>query len=394
MSSSSLRPPSSSLPPVITLSTLTEDEVFQALHNLAAIYCPISFPFSLELNAEHKHHASPEPHVDSGYTSGAEDDAEDGLKTEQTPASLRADAFERSFTERWLTGFLARVEELSIFDSQDSSERALDQAAYILESLFGAALDEDDQNTPFMRHFSFDALAPGRSKQKVEVRLNDGLAGTNDSDFEDVGLQSWGASIVFSDLLCASPERFSLTNIHPNSHARVIELGAGTGLVSLVLGKLLPILGIKDSRIIATDYHPAVLENLQSNIEINDTITPVEACALDWASPSLDAPFDVPATMLFATDVVYAPEHARWLRDCATQLLAEDGLFWLLVTIRPNGKFFGIGDTVEAAFTAADRPRGKSGRRLEILEREKLQKRSGVGRGDESGYELFRIGWS
>jgi hypothetical protein len=98
--------------------------------------------------------------------------------------------------------------------------------------------------------------------------------------------------------------------------------------------------------------------------------------------------------MLFATDVVYAPEHARWLRDCATQLLSDNGVFWLLVTIRPNGKFAGIGDTVEAAFTATDRPYGRTGQRLDILQREKLDKRSGVGRGDESHYELFRIGWA
>jgi hypothetical protein len=198
-------------------------------------------------------------------------------------------------------------------------------------------------------------------------------------------------------MMCSTPERFGLTDLSSNSHTRIIELGAGTGLVSLVLGKLIPALGINDSRIIATDYHPAVLENLQSNIAINypeDTVKPVETCPLDWADFSQDAPFDVPATMLFATDVVYAPEHARWLRDCATQLLSDNGVFWLLVTIRPNGKFAGIGDTVEAAFTAADRPYGRTRQRLDILQREKLDKRSGVGRGDESHYELFRIGWA
>jgi hypothetical protein len=158
---------------------------------------------------------------------------------------------------------------------------------------------------------------------------------------------------------------------------------------------LIPTLGVKDSKIIATDYHPAVLENLQSNISINYTDpSPIETKCLDWADFSLDAPFDVPASMLFATDVVYAPEHARWLRDCATRLLSEGGVFWLLVTIRPNGKFVGIGDTVEAAFAEVDRPLGKDGKRLDILERQKLDKRSGVGRGDESHYELFRIGWA
>ncbi|KAI3588901.1 hypothetical protein IWW34DRAFT_814114 [Fusarium oxysporum f. sp. albedinis] len=383
---STLALPSSSLPPLFTLSKRTEADIFNVLHYLAAIYCPLSFPFSKELGDSK--HAFAE--VDSGYTSGNEDD-----EAELTPAIIRADVHEKSFAERWLTGLISRVESLEIFSSEETSQRALDQAAYIFESLFASALDEDDQNSPFLREFSFEMKGPGGDKKQISVQLNDGLAGTNDTDFEDVGLQSWGASIVFSDLMCTDPERFGLTNLDPTEHNRIIELGAGTGLVSLVLGKLMPALGINDSKIIATDYHPAVLSNLESNISINyPSPSPVQASPLDWADFSNSAPFDVPATMLFATDVVYAPEHARWLRDCATRLLSDDGVFWLLVTIRPNGKFAGIGDTVEAAFAERDRVRGKNGRRLDILERQKLDKRSGVGRGDESHYELFRIGWA
>ncbi|CZR39124.1 related to SAM-dependent methyltransferases [Fusarium proliferatum ET1] len=383
---STLALPSSSLPPLFTLSQRSEADIFNALHYLAAIYCPLSFPFSKELGDVK--HAFAE--VDSGYTSGNEDD-----EAELTPATIRADVHEKSFSERWLTGFISRVEGLEIFSSEEESQRALDQAAYIFESLFASALDEDDQNSPFLREFSFEGNVPGAETKQISVQLNDGLAGTNDTDFEDVGLQSWGASIVFSDLMCTDPQRFGLTNLDAAEHNRIVELGAGTGLVSLVLGKLIPALGINDSKIIATDYHPAVLSNLESNISINyPSPSPVQASPLDWADFSNTAPFDIPANMLFATDVVYAPEHARWLRDCATRLLADDGVFWLLVTIRPNGKFAGIGDTVEAAFAERDRLRGKDGRRLDILERQTLDKRSGVGRGDESHYELFRIGWA
>ncbi|KAF4340164.1 SAM-dependent methyltransferase [Fusarium beomiforme] len=384
---STLALPSSSLPPLFTLSKISESDIFNALHYLAAIYCPLSFPFSKELGDSK--HAFAE--VDSGYTSGNEDD-----EGENTPASIRADVYEKSFAERWLTGFISRVETLEVFSSEEASQRALDQAAYIFESLFASALDEDDQNSPFLREFSFETRISAEEKKQISVQLNDGLAGTNDTDFEDVGLQSWGASIVFSDLMCTDLERFGLTKLSPTEHTRIIELGAGTGLVSLVLGKLIPMLGINDSKIIATDYHPAVLENLQSNILINypKDKSPVRASQLDWADFTRDEPFDVPATMLFATDVVYAPEHARWLRDCATRLLSDDGVFWLLVTIRPNGKFAGIGNTVEAAFAETDRPCGEKGKRLDILERQKLDKRSGIGRGDESHYELFRIGWA
>lgn len=393
-SSSALQPPSSSLPPLFTLTKLAETHVFNALHQLAAIYCPLSFPFSQELSSQAKHDIT-QLDVDSGYTSGNED--EDTNDSKQTITTLRADAFERSFVERWLTGFISRAETLSIFTSEESSQRAVDQAAYIFESLFTPAVDEDEQDTSFMRNFTFDTHIPGQAKGKIKVQLNDELAGTTDTDFQDVGLQSWGAAIVFSEIMCASPSRFGLADIPSTLDTRIIELGAGTGLVSLALGKLLPSLGVRDSKIIATDYHPAVLDNLQSNIALNypkDGSASISAFPLDWASPAHEHPFDVPATMLLATDVVYAPEHAHLLCHCATQLLSDDGTFWMLITIRSEGKFAGILNTVETAFGASDRPRGKSGRRLEILERERLDKRSGVGRGDESGYELFRIGWS
>ncbi|RBQ65370.1 hypothetical protein VDGD_21718 [Verticillium dahliae] len=98
--------------------------------------------------------------------------------------------------------------------------------------------------------------------------------------------------------------------------------------------------------------------------------------------------------MLIAADVVYAPEHATWLRDCATALLSPSGVFWLFITVRQKGRFNGVSDTVEASFEARDRPTGADGRQLTILHAEDHGKTKGVGRGDESGYKLFRIGWA
>ncbi|WYZ43280.1 hypothetical protein EsH8_VI_000979 [Colletotrichum jinshuiense] len=396
-------PPSSSLPPLRTLEQLTEADITSALQGLSTIYCslPVSVAFQLTPESQ-KYSHNQKSLADSGYVSENDDDHEDIDGVDHHIAALRIDTFERNFAERWLTGFIARAETLCCFASEEACQHALDQASCVLQAIFAPptaqdAQDEEDQD--FAREFAFELELPEELQKSVPVtvRLNDKLAGTNSADPDDVGLQSWGASILFSDIVCASPARFGLTQPALGSSPRIIELGAGTGLVSLLLGNVLPHLGATDPTIVATDYHPAVLENLRSNVALNFPAPGsghIQTATLDWSAPVLDAPLDIPADVIIATDVIYAPEHAIWLRDCATSLLAQNGVFWLVVTVRRNGRFNGVSDSVEAAFAAADRPQGRDGRMLAILDAEMLEKRTGVGRGDESGYKLLRIGWA
>ncbi|KAI6085158.1 putative methyltransferase-domain-containing protein [Hypoxylon rubiginosum] len=378
--------PTSSLPPLRSLPTLAGKQLFSALDNLHELYCPVSLSRAIKSQLEHgKVHDLPVQQVDSGYVSETEDD----IDSEGALDALRADDFERSYAIRWLTTLIARAEELPL-DDEDERERVVDKASYVLAS-FTKAVDEDEEEDPGLtRDFSF-MLTPSDASEKIniDVRLHDGPH--TSTDHTDVGLQSWGASIVFSDLLCASPARFELAQSALGSSPRIIELGAGTGLVSLVLDKALLHLGISDATLIATDYHPAVLDNLKSNITL--TRAGVKACALDWSNPIFDAPLDSSADVLVATDVVYALEHAVWLRDCATRLLGPKGVFWLMMTVRPNGRFEAVIDSVETAFQGTC-PKAADGRHLTILAKENIEKRQGVGRGDESGYKLFRIGWA
>ncbi|KAI1774422.1 putative methyltransferase-domain-containing protein [Hypoxylon cercidicola] len=390
--------PTSSLPSLRSLPTLTGEQIFLALDNLHELYCPVSLSRAIESQLElgKVHDDLPAQQLDSGYVSVDEDD----IDPEDALDALRADTFERNFAIRWLTTLVARVEELPL-DDEDERERVADKASYVLAS-FTKTVDEDEEEDPGLaRDFSF-VLTPSDTsgsfkspelgadaKIKIDVRLHDGPHTT--TDHTDVGLQSWGASIVFTDLLCASPARFGLTRSALGSSPRIIELGAGTGLVSLALDNALPHLGIPDATLIATDYHPAVLANLRSNIAL--TRAGVKACALDWSDPILDTPLNAPADVLVATDVVYALEHAVWLRDCATRLLNPRGVFWLMMTVRPNGRFEAVIDSVETAFQGTS-PKAADGRHLTILAMENVEKSRGVGRGDESGYKLFRIGWA
>ena len=383
-------PPSSSLPPIRSLLSASEDQIFAALKNLQTLYCPVRLPTTIPhptSKREHTSIVSPPGPADSGYASQDEgEDDENQVTPEEVTAALRADPFERTFATQWLNSLLARSEEMEVDD--DVREKLVDDAGFILSTLFENADEEEEALT---RDFCF----PTSSGDSVKVTLND--APLSSTDHTAVGLQSWGASIVLSSMMCAEPERFGLTEDSLAGKQTIIELGAGTGLVSLAVAKLLPLVGAGPVSITATDYHPAVLENCNANIETNFPLSsydtpPVETAILDWAQPPTH--MKSASDLLIASDVVYAPEHAAWLRDCAAHLLAQNGVFWLMVTVRKTGKFEGIPDTVEAAFESEFCVKSDSGLTFKILEREFVEKRRGIGRGDESGYNLYRIGWA
>ncbi|KAJ7334096.1 putative methyltransferase-domain-containing protein [Mycena albidolilacea] len=85
----------------------------------------------------------------------------------------------------------------------------------------------------------------------------------------------WDSGIGLSSWLIQCPPSF-LSSPEP---LRILELGAGTGIVSVVLGALRP-----EDRIIATDVESA-MPLLQHNITANNS--PVEAAVLDWDEEEL-----------------------------------------------------------------------------------------------------------
>ncbi|EOA91539.1 hypothetical protein ACJQWK_04218 [Exserohilum turcicum] len=387
-------PPSTTLPSLRSPQSASEARLTSALSNLRALYCPVRLPTLISSPTSRRDHrsiTSPPRPVDSGYASHDDDDdaaaAADAATLQDVTAALRADPFERSFAIQWLNSLIARSDDLHMH--HDARERLVDDAAVILSSLFESTTSHDEE--ALTRNFAF-AMPSGEA---IKVTLNDAPLST--TDHTAVGLQSWGASIVLSSLMCADPTRFALDSPSLAPHPHITELGAGTGLVSLVLAKLLPAMHVATATILATDYHPAVLQNCTANINTNFPPTchdapPVKTAILDWAQP----PPHLKATshLLIASDVVYAPEHAAWLRDCAAHLLTTTGTFWLMVTVRKTGKFEAIPDTVESAFAPKLCPRNDSGMTFQILEKDFVDKRRGIGRGDETGYNLYRIGWS
>ncbi|KIP02496.1 hypothetical protein PHLGIDRAFT_292214 [Phlebiopsis gigantea 11061_1 CR5-6] len=376
-------PPTSSLPPVARLSRYSTDDIEKALQNLRAIYVPRTLPrLPSPARALPKHVIHDTSVPDSGYASAEEDECA-GTGEEAEPEdfdleALREDLFEKEFAIRWLTAFAARSDGwvYDVPEEEDARTALVDSAATLLASLSGAQEADDAPEDGLTRTFTFPS--PGG---KVDVILND--APLSNTDHTSVGLQSWGSAIVFAERMCAAPASFGLD---PSARGlRILELGAGTGLLSLAAAQLLPA-----ALVVATDYHPSVLANLEANAATN--LRPVSVRALDWQHPRYAAPLDAPFDVVLAADVVYHPEHARWISRCVAHLLARDrGVFWLIIPVRSTGRHEGMGSTVEAVFPVAS---AAAKGELAILGMEKMEKHGGIGRADESGYTLFKIGWA
>ncbi|KAJ7255258.1 S-adenosyl-L-methionine-dependent methyltransferase [Mycena rebaudengoi] len=402
--------PPTSLPPLRRLAEYSLEDITQALSGIRRLYWPPPpppLPPKLSVPKRNVVHAGRSRILqiygdakipDSGYASAvASDDESDMEEFIDTPESsddheldeLRADPLERAFAIRWITGLICRVDVLSsedpTVDMDGAREDMMDQATALL-ALF--ARQDGDGEYDVTRTFSFPS-----GEQTIQVELND--APLSDSDHTSVGLQSWGSSIVLAERLSASPATFDITAPLSKQPLRVLELGAGTGLLSIVVAKLLP-----SCTVVATDYHPDILANLAANVRTNFPTSPeqVHIRALDWerlafpSSAPLDAPFDV----IVAADVVYQPEHARWIRGCVERMLRrpaadEGGVFHLIIPLRSSGRHEGMDRTVDEVFKSVD---GGAALRLAVLHTEAVGRQgAGVGRADEAGYRMFKIGW-
>ncbi|KAH7886345.1 S-adenosyl-L-methionine-dependent methyltransferase [Phlebopus sp. FC_14] len=303
---------------------------------------------------------------------------------------LRADELERGFAIKWLTGLVKRSDVWVYADGEEEEQlRAgiIDDASKLLARFAGD--DESEEavtrkfSFPFYTHAHACRQASESPRTPIIVELNDAPLDTN--DHTSVGLQSWGSAIILAERICADPERY----LGVARSCRVLELGAGTGLLSIAASRIFS--GLKtEARVVATDYHPSVLENLEQNVVTNDVDVAVEA--LDWSCPSLDSleeAFDV----VLAADVVYHPEHARWIRECVGRVMEENGVFWLIIPLRTIGRHEGMSKTVEDVFPDAGLLREKAGRCLTVVHREEVGKQDGIGRADEGGYRLFEIRW-
>ncbi len=134
---------------------------------------------------------------------------------------------------------------------------------------------------------------------------------------DDVGLQVWNGALLLSDYLLSQPDIVR--------DRTILELGAGTGLVSLVAAEC----GAR--RVYVTDVGDDVLENCHANVTANlhaNMAGRVHVRDLNWtdAKPIFEASVTAfRSAVSLPTPFSLTPSDARDLRLALDVVLAADG---------------------------------------------------------------------
>ncbi|ESK89572.1 glucose-inducible sam-dependent methyltransferase [Moniliophthora roreri MCA 2997] len=138
---------------------------------------------------------------------------------------------------------------------------------------------------------------------------------------ENLYLQTWGSSFILANLL----HQFPLP-----STTRVLELGAGTGLVGISAAAIWP-----RTHVILTDL-PTIVPGLVANIRLNEEVhgRRVTCGTLDWNNPHelalssseiLNSEHEATKpTLILAADTMYTEDHPKLLSQTIFAWLKKD----------------------------------------------------------------------
>ena len=150
---------------------------------------------------------------------------------------------------------------------------------------------------------------------------------------DDLGLKTWTSSLLLAKRLPLL--RGCLRPGHQSGNLRVLELGAGTGLLGIAAACLW------SAAVTLTDL-PEIVPNLDGNVERNEGLVhryggTTVAAALDW-SESRSPPLRLDGTypIVIAADPIYSREHPRMLVDTVNNWLDKtaDARFILELPLR------------------------------------------------------------
>jgi predicted nicotinamide N-methyase len=135
---------------------------------------------------------------------------------------------------------------------------------------------------------------------------------------DNLGLKTWASSFVFARNWHSLRQRIPLVFGH-DINAKILELGAGTGLVGIAAAAVL------GAHVVLTDL-PEIVPNLERNITTNQEtiesrIGSASAAVLDWTVPDKIVFSDATDAedesskypLIVAADPIYSKEHPKWL---------------------------------------------------------------------------------
>jgi len=118
------------------------------------------------------------------------------------------------------------------------------------------------------------------------------------NEAKDLGINStlWS---MFGTVWPAGRVLATLMSTYNISNKKILELGCGIGLSSLVLNK-------RGANIVATDYHPEVVRYLKLNTELNED-KEIKFFQSDWNNEDINiGQYDT----IIGSDLLYEDEHA------------------------------------------------------------------------------------
>ena len=309
-------PPTGYLPPIKDIQIYPIKNLNDALHYLRQIYNP-------EVRGSRRRRP---------------------LKNTPLVDTFRTDPFERTYAIKWLTALISQL-GTEHSDSPDSpsivvpsKEDLLQNAASLLAICAGTA-----SAGVIVRQFVFENRHREREEDEESINLiNVELVDVplDNHDYRSVGAQTWGGACILAEMIVDHPGQFGF---HTGSSTfRCLELGAGTGLVSITATKMMLMIqkSMKKNstklevEVVATDYYPSVLTNLEKNIHSNFPESPPSTSVriltrtLDWSTFSSqtnhdDAVFESPFDLILGADIIYESQHALWIKSCLTKLLRK-----------------------------------------------------------------------
>lgn len=138
---------------------------------------------------------------------------------------------------------------------------------------------------------------------------------------DSLGLKTWSTSFLLARQL------HTILSPHIQPDMTMLELGSGTGLVGITAEQLF-------GNVTMTDYLPDVLDNLQSNIALNNLRCKVTK--LDWTCPAESECADAKYDVILASDCIYMLGQAELVITSIKLFGRPGGLALIAYPLRPG----------------------------------------------------------